>query len=87
MRHWMFGALAALMLTPLAAFAHELDDDLDPEEDDRRRRAEHADGEGREERHLLERVLRHGGADEPDEQHRDDHADDQGSILHTVTLA
>ncbi len=22
MRHWMFGALAALMLTPLAAFAH-----------------------------------------------------------------
>ena len=42
---------------------------------------------GREERHLLERVLRHRRADEPDREHRHDHGREEAMILHIRRLA
>ena len=67
-----------------STLATELHDHLDPQHHDRRRRADHAHGDRREERHLLERVLRHGCTDEPDDEHGSDHHDDQATILHTL---
>ena len=71
----------------LAALAAQLQHDLDPEHHDRDGRADDADREGREERHLLERVLRHSGADEPDGEHGSDDPDHDATVLHTLRLA
>ena len=47
-----------------------------------------ADRDRREERHLLERVLRHRRADQPDDEHDgDDHGGDEAVILHIRRLA
>ena len=48
----------------------DLQDDLDPEHHEADRRADDEDRDRREVGHLLERVLRHRGADEPDRRAR-----------------
>ena len=63
-------------LGPPQRLAH----DLHPEEDHTGERAQRDDRDRGVERHLLERVLRHPGADEPDGQHDRDHREDEAPL-------
>lgn len=57
---------------PLAAVGEHLHHDLDPQKDEGDGGAHHAHCEGREVRHLLDRVPRDGRTTEPDHDHRTD---------------
>jgi hypothetical protein len=61
------------LLAALATLTQRLEHDLDPEQDQTDRRTDDDDGDRRVVRHLLERVLRHRRANEPDRQHDADH--------------
>ena len=82
-------AAVALHIAPLrfrlrvalgAAAADRLDGDLDPEENEPDRRADDDDGERSEERHLLERVLRHPRPDQPDRDDDHSHRENESAV-------